>query len=66
MTLRCLLGAHEPGGVVARANVLHLRCARCQRLSPGWVIDAPPPRVTYPAKPKPRLWWLRGVFTKGA
>jgi hypothetical protein len=68
MTLRCCFG-HQLGGFVARGRVLHVRCTRCDRLSPGITLDRPQPRVTQPVRPvRSRIWWLRGVFehTKGA
>jgi hypothetical protein len=47
---------------VARSNRLSVRCTRCDRLSPGVVIDGPPPRQMRPEKPKSRIWWLRAVY----
>ena len=61
MSLRCWFG-HDPGAVVARGNRLHVRCTRCDRLSPGVAIDGPRPRVTPPLQPKARIWWLRAVY----
>lgn len=29
------------------AGRLWLRCDRCGRVTPGWTLDAPPPRVRY-------------------
>jgi hypothetical protein len=61
--IRCLFGFHELGGIVARSNRLQVRCTRCDRLSPGVVIDGPPPR-RLPEKPKSRIWWVRAVYVK--
>jgi hypothetical protein len=73
MSLRCLIGLHAPGGLVARDNRLAVKCCRCNRISPGIVIDGVPPHVTQPIHPVPeihtsRLWWLRAVYetNKGA
>jgi hypothetical protein len=62
--IRCLFGFHELGGIVARSNRLSVRCTRCDRLSPGVVIDGPPPIPLRVEPPKSRIWWLRAVYVK--
>lgn len=63
MSVRCFFGRHVPGGIVGRGTALHVRCTRCDRLSPGIVIDGPAPTVTQPAKPRSRIWWVRAVYS---
>ncbi len=65
MALRCWFGGHTLGGIVARGSVLHVKCADCDRISPGVVIDGPRPKVTQPAT-KSRIWWLRAVYERNA
>jgi hypothetical protein len=66
MSLRCWFGQHEPGGLVGRGKALHVRCTRCDRLSPGVVIDGPAPRPMQPKAPRSRIWWLRAVYVREA
>ncbi len=68
MSLRCWFGQHAPGGIVARGNALHVRCDRCDRISPGVAIDGPRPRVTQPKAQRSPIWWLKAVYerNKGA
>lgn len=46
MNLRCLLFGHE-GGIVGRGSALHVKCLRCDRLSPGIEIDDVGPEPRY-------------------
>lgn len=64
--IRCLLTGHVLGGLVRRGSRVSVRCLRCDRISPGIVIDGPRPKVTQPVKTKARTWWLRGVFSKSS
>lgn len=64
MSIRCLVGLHQLGGLVGRGDVLSVRCSRCGLISSGVAIDGPRPRVTQPKARRSPIWWLRAVYER--